>query len=73
VLEARAQLTEYFWFYNEERLHERLGYRTPHEVYFGTTSPLAPAAEAVVYDCKANGEAVFSRHTEKMAFGHQNG
>jgi putative transposase len=48
VLEARAHLAEYFRFYNEERLHETLGYRTPHEVYFGTRSSLAPAAQAVV-------------------------
>jgi len=48
VAEARIQLEEYFRFYNEERLHETLGYRTPYEVYFGTTSSLAPAAEAVV-------------------------
>ena len=48
VAEARTHLSEYFRFYNEERLHERLGDRTPYEVYFGTTSPLAPAAEAVV-------------------------
>lgn len=48
VAEARAHLSAYFRFYNEERLHETLGYRTPHELYFGTTSVLTPAAEAVV-------------------------
>lgn len=31
--EARASLTEYFRFYNERRLHQSLGYRTPGEVY----------------------------------------
>jgi len=36
VLEARERLSAYFRFYNTERLHEALGYRTPHEVYFGT-------------------------------------
>jgi putative transposase len=46
--EARAQLTDYFRFYNEERSHEALGYRTPHEVYFGTSAILTPAREAVV-------------------------
>ena len=33
VLEARAGLTGYFRFYNEERLHQSLGYRTPAVVY----------------------------------------
>jgi putative transposase len=33
--EARAGLTEYFKFYNQTRLHQSLGYRTPAEVYFG--------------------------------------
>jgi len=48
VPEARTHLSDYFHFYNEERPHEALGYRTPHEVYFGTRAALAPAAEAVV-------------------------
>lgn len=48
VAEARAQLATYFQFYNEERPHEALGYRTPHEVYYGSSAALAPAAEAVV-------------------------
>ena len=30
-----AGLTRYFIFYNEERFHQSLGYRTPAEVYFG--------------------------------------
>jgi len=48
VLEARTHLSAYFEFYNDERPHEALGYRTPHEVYFGTKATLAPASEAVV-------------------------
>jgi len=47
IAEARAHLAAYFHFYNEERLHETLGYRTPHEVYFGTSASLVPA-EAMV-------------------------
>jgi putative transposase len=35
VQEARERLAAYFHFYNTERLYEALGYRTPHEVYFG--------------------------------------
>lgn len=33
VAEARESLARYFLFYNTERLHESLGYRTPREVY----------------------------------------
>ena len=32
--EARQSLTDYFRFYNQERPHQALGYKTPHEVYF---------------------------------------
>jgi len=34
---ARRGLSGYFEFYNQERLHQSLGYRTPAEVYFDTT------------------------------------
>jgi len=34
VSDARRNLEKYFQFYNTERLHESLGYRTPYEVYF---------------------------------------
>jgi putative transposase len=35
VSEARCRLAAYFQFYNMERIHEALGYRTPCEVYSG--------------------------------------
>jgi putative transposase len=44
VAEAKRGLGEYFRFYNEERLHEALGYRTPHELYFGTLALGLPTA-----------------------------
>lgn len=33
VSDARRGLEKYFLFYNMERMHESLGYRTPYEVY----------------------------------------
>jgi putative transposase len=35
VAEARAHLVAYFRFFNEERPHQALGYRTPQEVFEG--------------------------------------
>jgi len=34
VAEARHGLDQYFWFYNNERLHQALDYRTPQKVHF---------------------------------------
>jgi putative transposase len=31
--DARIGIGDYFWFYNAERLHQALGYRTPAEVF----------------------------------------
>jgi putative transposase len=45
---ARIHLSDYFEFYNTERPHEALDYRTPHEVYFGTKARLAPASATVI-------------------------
>ena len=42
VREARDGLGSYFAFYNGERLHESLGYRTPYEVYFGQPGESTP-------------------------------
>jgi putative transposase len=41
VAEARVGLGRYLTFYNQQRLHQALGYRTPAEVYFGV--PAGPA------------------------------
>jgi putative transposase len=35
VPELESGLAAYFWFYDEERPHQSLGYRTPAEVYRG--------------------------------------
>jgi putative transposase len=38
VREAVTSLGDYFRFYNEERLHQSLGYQTPARVYFRSTA-----------------------------------
>jgi putative transposase len=43
VREAKESLGSYFRFYNTERLHEALGYRTPFEVYLGKARLITPA------------------------------
>lgn len=39
VADARAQIGAYFKFYNEERPHSSLEYKTPKEIYFGLKRP----------------------------------
>ena len=36
---AKERLADYFVFYNNERPHASLDYRTPQEVYYGIPSP----------------------------------
>jgi putative transposase len=48
VTEARYYLGRYFDFYNNQRLHQALGYRTPAEVYFAAVgTPVALRAPSV--------------------------
>ena len=42
VSDARRSLDKYFLFYNMERVHESLGYRTPYEVYIKERLNLKP-------------------------------
>ena len=37
VAEARAGLNQYFRYYNQERMHQALDYRTPQSVHFGAS------------------------------------
>jgi putative transposase len=41
VMDARSQLREYFQFYNQERLHQSLGYRTPKAIHDGVRLSLS--------------------------------
>jgi putative transposase len=42
--QARQGLTTYFHFYNQQRLHQSLDYRTPAEVYFAVPSNGTPTS-----------------------------
>ena len=53
--EARTSLTVYFLFYNHERLHQRLDYRTPAEVYLGEGVDVKPIM--IHRQCKPCAEA----------------
>jgi putative transposase len=50
--EARQSLARYFHFYNHERPHQALGYRTPAALYFGT-----PSSATIGYDSGKGGES----------------
>jgi putative transposase len=38
VKEAVENITHYLHFYNEERIHQSLDYKTPHQVYYGISN-----------------------------------
>ncbi len=40
VRDTWSNFERYFRFYNTDRIHESLGYRTPHEVYFGESEAI---------------------------------
>ena len=41
VSEAKYYLDRYFRFYNNERMHDTLGYRNPAEVYFAAVGNIS--------------------------------
>lgn len=47
VSEVYANLRRYWTFYNTERLHQALDYRTPHEVHFATTASVQERCTAL--------------------------
>jgi|LSQX01.1.fsa_nt_gb hypothetical protein len=51
VSDARKELFKYCFFYNMERLHEPLGYKTPYEIYVKELLNINPVF------CRDNGES----------------
>jgi putative transposase len=49
VSEARNGLAKYFLFYNMERLHESLGYRTPYEIYVKERVNINPVQASTIH------------------------
>ena len=49
VHDARNGLTNYFIFYNMDRLHESLGYRTPYEIYVKERGNINPVQVSAVH------------------------
>jgi putative transposase len=47
--EARQGLGQYFTFYNYERPHQSLGYRTPAQVYFQADAPQMKGGEFIAF------------------------
>ena len=50
---ARISLDNYFWFYNNERPHQALGYRTPTEIFVNITTPVATMKGDMI-ECSAS-------------------
>ena len=56
VAEARQGIASYFEFYNNERLHQALGYRTPRQVFERTCrSPVRRVGKRTIADPGADG------------------
>jgi putative transposase len=47
VLEAKAGISTYFNFYNNERLHQSLDYKTPEEIYNANIQPLLDTTDSI--------------------------
>ena len=67
--ESRISLGNYFRFYNTERSHQSLGYKTPAEVYApapSSTASIEPKAGSVVESFASNPLAVPGFHLNSV-------
>jgi putative transposase len=51
IPEARYGLENYFSFYNKERFHQALGYKTPEQIYFGEDKTITKASDGCYRSC----------------------
>jgi len=48
VFEAKAGVSAWMNFYNQERLHQALNYKTPYEIYSARTQPQSSITDGVL-------------------------
>lgn len=71
VAEARASIEAYFRFYNEERPHEALGYRTPKEVFEERHKPDGYVDMPAIPGLPTSPQA--QQNSQILLFGNENG
>jgi putative transposase len=68
VAEARAGIGDWFCFYNEERQHQSLGYRTPRQIY--QEGLWICGRSALPTGCASPASRASSESREMLAFAH---
>lgn len=69
VPELEVGLDHYFWFYNQERPHQALGYKTPAQVYLGESAarPCLVGGESWSPTARFNGKVVLTMRSPSPA------
>jgi putative transposase len=65
--EARTSLREYIRFYNTERIHQALGYRTPIEVYQSEESNIESITGGMVESLESNSSIPAGHHLKEVS------